>query len=98
MIDLEYFVKHLRAQCREITLFIHANEDIHHRFCPQGHGLSFEMDKGSHVDRTVDGSFRTFLENCEFENMLATTHGPDGNAHQIVKTDQLCAHNSGPHT
>jgi hypothetical protein len=49
MIDLEYFAKPSLAKRHAIVLFIEANEDIEHRFQPQGHKVAFKTDHGFHV-------------------------------------------------
>jgi hypothetical protein len=77
MIDLEYFVKPLHAKGHTIVLFIDANQDVSYRFREQDYHKVFKSDNGFHVDGIIDGSLRMFMENCDFENILATIHGPD---------------------
>jgi hypothetical protein len=77
MIYLEYFAKPLRAKGQYIVLFINANEGIEHRFQPQGYKVAFKTDHGFHVDGKIDGSLRTFMENCGLMNIIAEKHGTD---------------------
>jgi hypothetical protein len=73
MIYLEYFAKPLRAKCQDIVLFINTNEGNEHRFQPQGQKVVFKTDHGFHVDGKIDGSLRTFMENCGLLDLKLTS-------------------------
>jgi hypothetical protein len=77
MIDLEYFAKPLCTNGHDSILFIDPNEVDDHHFHTQGHKVAFKMDHGFHVDGKIDGSLRTFMEDCGLENIIATKHGLD---------------------
>jgi hypothetical protein len=72
LIDMEYFVLDLKQRRHEIEIVIDANEaeDINAR--PQPHSQKFRSTTGFNIDRTLDGSLKTFIENCGLINEAAS--------------------------
>jgi hypothetical protein len=75
MVDLEYFVKELRAEGHEVVVFMDANQNESRFYRPQTHDQKFKSDTGFNIDRTIDGSLKTFVQNTGVHNILNTKHG-----------------------
>jgi hypothetical protein len=55
-------------------LFLDANQDDQQTYLPQEHSECFKTRNGFHVDGCIDGSLRTFMDNCGLTNALTDVH------------------------
>jgi hypothetical protein len=78
MIDLEYFTEKLKTDGFEVAMFIDANETLKHRARSQNHGHNYKLDKGLHIDGSIDGSIATYTRNCGLSNTLSKRHSETG--------------------
>jgi hypothetical protein len=70
LVDLEYFVNDLRHKEQDVAIFIDANQNDRRCCRPQGHDNHLESDGGFNIDRRIDGSLKTFLDNISLVNVL----------------------------
>jgi hypothetical protein len=78
MIDLEYFTEELKTDGFEVAVLIDANETLDHRFRSQNHDHKYKLDKGFHIDCSIDGSIATYTHNCGLSNTLSERHAETG--------------------
>jgi hypothetical protein len=78
MIDLEYFTEELKTDGFEVVVFIDANEPPDHRVRSQNHDHKYKLDKGFHIDGSIDGSIATYTQNCGMSNILTERHAESG--------------------
>jgi hypothetical protein len=78
MIYLEYFTEELKTDGFEVAVFVDANETLEHRFRSQNHDHKYKLDKGFHIDGSIDGSIATYTHNCDLSNTLSERHAGTG--------------------
>jgi hypothetical protein len=78
MIDLEYFTEELKTDCFKVFVFIDANRPLDHIVCLQNHDHKYKLDKGFHIDGSIDGSIATYSHNCGMSNILSERHAESG--------------------
>jgi hypothetical protein len=78
MIDLEYFTEELKTYGFEVAVFMNANETLDHRVLSQNHDHKYKLDKGFHIDGSIDGSIATYTQNCGLSNILSERHTESG--------------------
>jgi hypothetical protein len=74
MVDLEYFVKELRDKGNEVVIFMDASQNESICYRPQTHNMKFKPDNGFNIDRTIDCSLKTFVQNTGLQNILNDVH------------------------
>jgi hypothetical protein len=78
MIDLEYFTEELKTDGFEVVVFIDANEPLDHRVRSQNHDHKYKLDKGFHIEGSIDGSIATYTQKCGLSNILSERHAESG--------------------
>jgi hypothetical protein len=59
-------------------VFIDANKMLNHRARSQNHDHKYKLDKGFHIDGSIDGSIATYTQNCGLSNILSERHAESG--------------------
>jgi xanthine dehydrogenase molybdopterin-binding subunit B len=78
MIDLEYFTEELKTDGFEVVVFINANETLDQRVLLHNHDHKYKLEKGFHIDGSIDGSIATYTQNCGLSNILSERHTDSG--------------------
>jgi hypothetical protein len=78
MIDLKYFTEQLKTDGFEVVVFIDANKPLYHRVRLQNHDHKYKLEKGFHIDGSIDGSIATYTHNCGMINILSECHAEYG--------------------
>jgi hypothetical protein len=89
-IDLQYFVKKLKATGNEALILMEANQAEAQTYQQQTYNIKLVMKKGFHLDGTIDGSLQTFMQNCGLTNILRQMHEgivPNTHARGSVQID-----------
>jgi hypothetical protein len=71
MIESEYLREELKTDGFEVVVLIDANETLDHRVRSQNHDHNYKLDKGFHIDGSIDGSIVTYTQNCGLSNTLS---------------------------
>jgi hypothetical protein len=70
LIDLQYHVEKLKTDGNEVIIFIDANQAEEQVYQAPTHNEKFVTQKGFHVDGSIDGSLKSFIQNCGLINVL----------------------------
>jgi hypothetical protein len=70
LIDLQYNVQKLKTDGHEVLIFMDANQTEEQVFQTPTHNEKIVTKKGFHVDRSIDGSLQSFIQNCGLINVL----------------------------
>jgi hypothetical protein len=62
----------------EVVVFIDENKPLDHRVRSQNHDQKYKLDKGFHIDGSIDGSIATYTQSCGTSNILSERHAESG--------------------
>jgi hypothetical protein len=74
LIDLQYHVEKLKTDGHKELIFMDANQAEEQVYQASTHNEKFVTKKGFHVDGSIDGSLKSFIQNYRLINVLRRMH------------------------
>jgi exonuclease III len=73
-IDLQSHVEKLKTDGHEVMILTDTNQAEEQVYQTPTHNEKFVTQKGFHVDRSIDSSLQSFIQNCGLINVLRRMH------------------------